>query len=607
MKTKSWIRWRKGFNVVWNTSTTGRSVLIYLLKLCLSICILTCIFHGQTIAQDFQIADFTNLKTWWQYEGVWNSKAPVADDEVRRSSYYHVQVSTSDAPDNYYDSFTYISIPRNGRAKWGYTYDDGADQAVADRASMSWSTFLFKTGVWVEVTFFNQYFSRVDEIVLRPTNLNLHKELVAPNKFKFFLPYRDAGYRVSVENTKDMRTISSSYNQQEPRNGLMIFAKPNIQTADVVPDTSQSNIYYPSTGVVSDLSSVDKEIIYFRPGVYSMPWNYHATLPANVKWIYLAPGAYVKGAFEESPDTPGTYRITGYGVLSGENYVAEADTENGYQHRSASTEYCFATCVSMLKVHGGTGGIDVLIHGITIANQPYHLYHNFGYEYVPLDIKYVDVLGGWFWMTGGFDLFPGSTMSHSFFHTNDDAIIIWRSDVQVDDITVWQPPNGGVIQFGWVPREINNVSLSNIDVIHNRFSWDHVHNGGVINSARYWAFESRDDSSTGYGDTSQTVQNITIDNLRVEDKIPYVFRVYAQSNLSNMLIRNLWVESWTNSVLDNTLRAEKDENNVAVTVENVSFDNFYVGNQKVSKQDGTWSSVGNLNFDSDLWWGWDAF
>jgi hypothetical protein len=48
----------------------------------------------------------------------------------------------------------------------------------------------------------------VDEIVLRPTNLNLHKELVALDKIKFFLPYRDAGYRVSIENTKDMRTMN---------------------------------------------------------------------------------------------------------------------------------------------------------------------------------------------------------------------------------------------------------------------------------------------------------------------------------------------------------------------------------------------------------------
>jgi hypothetical protein len=111
--------------------------LTYLLKLYLSIYILACTFNGQTIAQDFQIADFTNLKKWWQHEGAWNSPRPVADHEVRRSSYYHVQVSTSDAPDNYYASFTYISIPRNGRAKWGYTYDDGADQAVADGASMS--------------------------------------------------------------------------------------------------------------------------------------------------------------------------------------------------------------------------------------------------------------------------------------------------------------------------------------------------------------------------------------------------------------------------------------------------------------------------------------
>lgn len=28
-------------------------------------------------------------------------------------------------------------------------------------------------------------------------------------------------------------------------------------------------------------------------GIYAMAWNYHAYLPNQVEWIYLAPGSYV--------------------------------------------------------------------------------------------------------------------------------------------------------------------------------------------------------------------------------------------------------------------------------------------------------------------------
>ena len=86
----------------------------------------------------------------------------------------------------------------------------------------------------------------------------------------------------------------------EPQNSMMVFAnaKPTaMQAKELIPTAKSGSIYRPMPGLVNNLNDVSQEIIYFDPGTYYMGSDYHAVLPANVKWVYLAPGAYVKGAF----------------------------------------------------------------------------------------------------------------------------------------------------------------------------------------------------------------------------------------------------------------------------------------------------------------------
>ena len=130
------------------------------------------------------------------------------------------------------------------------------------------------------------------------------------------VPYSKDGYRFSVEFDPQLVTAYNDLSggsgtltteaagnraiHTEPQNSMLVFAnpKPTAKQADSSsPRTKSGSIYRPKPGLVNNLNNISQEIIYFGPGTYYMGSDYHAVLPANVKWVYLAPGAYVKGAF----------------------------------------------------------------------------------------------------------------------------------------------------------------------------------------------------------------------------------------------------------------------------------------------------------------------
>ena len=138
---------------------------------------------------------------------------------------------------------------------------------------------------------------------------------------------------------------------------MLIFAEPVLTAAELPqldpehdPAVNGSNaIAYAPLGDVAAFinataSSTTKQVLYFRAGVYSMGPTYSATLRGSLRWVHLAPGAYVKGAFtfwsssgggsassNSNSSSKGSstataassteYKLTGFGVLSGEQYV----------------------------------------------------------------------------------------------------------------------------------------------------------------------------------------------------------------------------------------------------------------------------------------------
>lgn len=182
------------------------------------------------------------------------------------------------------------------------------------------------------------------------------------------------------------------------------------------------SIHYIEPGLVNNLDEVTTEIIYFLPGVYYMPWNYHAKLTEHVKWIHFEGGAYVKGAFQFMNDTQNAFNFTGFGVLSGENYIYEADTNNEYQHKQTSN--CHGTCVKLLRFLSAIEQQQSLtLVGVTFVEPPYHSFVVYGdadtFEMLVDNFK---MIGAWYWQTDGIELYTNGKMRNSFIHSNDDVL-----------------------------------------------------------------------------------------------------------------------------------------------------------------------------------------
>lgn len=134
--------------------------------------------------------------TWTHANAEFNDQTPVNDANVRASTYYSVKVAKASQATTWYDSFTYMSIPRGGRDKWLYDTLDGAEFAKLAKLSMSWSSFLYKEDVWVEVSLLKtDTFESVNDVVIRPTTLNFEKVMVDNKKLRILVPYTSSGQR----------------------------------------------------------------------------------------------------------------------------------------------------------------------------------------------------------------------------------------------------------------------------------------------------------------------------------------------------------------------------------------------------------------------------
>jgi hypothetical protein len=587
--------------------------------------------------------DNGNLHTWWHNNGVLNPQGPTGDNEVRQSSIYDVHVASDNQPEKAYDAFTYMSIPRSGKGKIGYTKEDGAEFASQAGLSMSWSSFEYAKDVWVDVSLkTGQTITSADQVQIKPSSYNFEKKLVDADTVKIKVPYTDAGYRFSVEFAPQLYTAYNDMSgdsgklttnadgnraiHTEPRNSMMIFAEPKLrgeQKERLVPTEESGSIYYPAEGKVTDLNSVTADIIYFKPGTYNMGSDYHAVLPANVKWVYLAPGAYVKGAFKFPEGNQTQYKVTGYGVLSGEQYVYEPDTSNGYKALNGASN-CHVTCVKMLQFESSNTGQKLDLQGVTINEPPYHSFvvyahegaTEIGVEHFNMNVENYKQVGSWYWQTDGLELYDGSTMKNTFFNSNDDVLKMYHSDVSIDNTVIWKNENGPVVQWGWTPRNIDNVNVTNTSVIHNRMYWKDVkYNTCIFNSSSHW----EDMGSTTKADPNTTVKNMTFENFTVEGMTNCAIRVYALSNTENINIKNLKIDSWNGLDWTSQVSHLKRYTNPAgekVTIGNevpegkgLALENYSVGGEVIEKTAGNWADYqpGRLGFDGENWDSWNAF
>ncbi|GAA3029651.1 glucodextranase DOMON-like domain-containing protein [Microbacterium dextranolyticum] len=519
---------------------------------------------GQTVSGPVD----SDALTTWDHANATATTGPVGGDVVRRSPYYSAAVATASDESAAHRSFVYMNVPRNGNGKVGYSGQDGAEFAADNDLSMSWTSFEYAQDVWVTVTLeTSQPITSADDVIIRPSSLSWEKQVVDSSSIRVKVPYSPQGYRFSVEFAPQQMKVYSAaadgalttsaqgnrFVEEEPRNAMLVFANPKLTTDErtrTVPTEADGTIYRPQPGPVTNLDSIDADIVYFAPGTYYMGSGYRASLPNRVRWIYIAPGAYVKGAFSfPGSDSVSQYKVTGRGVLSGEQYVYEADTtQPGYTHSTGSN--CHGSCVKMLQLSASPYTNQTLdLEGVTVNAPPYHSFvvYSFqnGVEVEPqnfrMDVSNYKQVGSWYWQTDGIELYPHGTMRDTFFHANDDVLKLYHSDLDIRRTVIWKNENGPVFQWGWGPRSIDGVSVSDTDVIHNRMGWNDVKfNTCVFNSSSAW----QDMGSTSYADPGQTVKNMTFTGTRVEGAVNCGLRVFAQSNTENIRIDGFAVDAW---------------------------------------------------------------
>lgn len=587
-------------------------------------------------------ADTHDLHTWWQWEAEKQADSPVKDQAVRQSPYYSTKVAMAKSPGERFDSFTYLSLPRSGNPKIGYGEEDGAEFAADNHMSMSWSTFEYSADVLVDVSLdTGQTISSADQVTIHPVGAGSVIKKVNDHTVRIKVPYSKNGQRFSVEFRPQQVTVyndnaagsghltmnpanGASEVETEPRNAMMVFAQPKMDTggqADLVPDRTAGNVYSPQPGKLTkeDLENLPNQVdtLYFAPGTYYMGGQYRSELE-NVRWIYLAPGAYVKGAFKFLSTSQTDFRITGYGVLSGEQYIYEADTTDGYRHLAAGKGNCWSSCVKMLQFQSPQSGPrqTLLMQGVTVSTPPYHSFVMYGNEDgdFQMTVDNYQQVGGWYWQTDGLELYKGSSLRNSFLHSNDDVIKLYHSNVAVKNNVIWKGENGPVFQWGWGPRTIHHIHVSDTDVIHNRMWWRWTKNHCIFNSAPSIV----DENSTRTADPTQEMEDVSFTNTNVEGMVNCVIRIHALEGMKRVTIDGLHVGSWDKMSPEghmNNFKAFTDPSGRPVPIGNQVRDHegllirdYTVGGVKILKSKGNWSSLklGRLDFDGNLWENWDT-
>jgi hypothetical protein len=94
--------------------------------------------------------------------------------------------------------------------------------------------------------------------------------------------------------------------------------------------------------------------------------------------------------------------------------------------------------------------------------------------------------------------------------------------------------------LGWYPRNVTNVTLSRVDVIHSRYAdtLSYAPRALIGSSSSY-----EDVESTSTADTASTLSNITISGSRSEGISPPLLGLNLLAGIDSLLIEDVWLET----------------------------------------------------------------
>lgn len=535
------------------------------------------------LAQAAVTANNSQLLTWWHNTGEINTQTPVADDNVRQSGLYSVQVRTTPGQTSpYYDSFVYEAIPANGMS-------DQLQYTQSYNQTQAWTSFLYSRDATVKISRNASYSS--SNIVIRPTTLNFPVRY-DNNSVYITVPYSPHGYRFSVEFDDDLISLAPS-GAKQPSRALLIFASP-FENSSLKPQSDSSNAIAPKPGRVLGLNTTTASTVIFNPGVYYFTGQDHMVLSPSVTWVYIAPGAYVKGAVEFL-STASEVKVSGHGVLSGEQYVWYADPDVGYQKATGANN----NGLRMWRGTLGNSSQTFILNGVTASAPPFNSMDWTGnsLDLITCRVNDYKQVGAFYGQTDGLEMYPGSIVQDVFYHTNDDGLKMYYSNVTAQNIIMWKESVAPVVEFGWTPRSTENVLFDKIDVIHQAYQ-SAYNNPGIFSAVNNYLYAPDGLSSNhSTGNSNMTVRNITWSNFRAEGPSSALFRINPIQNLDNISIKNVFIETFEPSSLNTTdswMPVWYDINNgKQITVTDFSIESFTVGNTTITADNA--ASVGQID------------
>lgn len=582
--------------------------------------------QARAVHQGPQPSNYTannkHLQTWWHDRGQKNLRTSVQPGDVRQSHLYSVQVASSAGKKKnvYYDSFVYAAIPRNGNGNiWkpgdlsSFAEQDDGISIEADIAmSMAWTQFLYSRDVTIKISRSYGFKVTAAMTTIRPTSLH-YKVWDSDGNLYIAVPYSDQGTRFSVEfsdNLYDFHTSCTDPSNctfvktfaeddivvgKEPINSLMIFASP-VPEKNTIPHLKKSSTLVVKPGLVTGLEKTDRSTIVFSPGIYWFTGVAHANLSSAVDWVYFAPGAYVKGAIQFNTRSS-VIRVTGHGVLSGEQYVYQSNPAHNY-----TSYFDNENCLRMWR---GTSISDTqqtfYLSGVTMSSPPFNsLDFDGDLDTISIHASDYKQVGAYFGQTDGITLYPNSSVHDVFYHSNDDTIKTYFSNVDVQRVTVWKGTTAPIIQFGWASRNLSNVTVNSVNVIHSRWN-SNVSHPSLIGANQIYSYS---ESDTNTASLSNTISDVTFSNIRAEGISGNLFRIVPLSNIRNLTIENIYIHQYsgTTGVPESQLPMWYDSDGNSVSVKGFLVKNFQVGEEQVGFGKGNWEigQAGNLNIAHEL-------
>lgn len=398
-----------------------------------------------------------------------------------------------------------------------------------------------------------------------------------------------------------------------PENPLLIFANP-IELG--VPSLTDPHVRVltpgdaiPVSGSWGTQGGITVNTLYFTPGVYDLAQAPSSVNPAiyvlhSNQSVYIAGGAYIKGAFVSCP-TPTrcsdaqNISIRGRGVISGEDF--------NRPYNNASIESLADDLPALIQLQGSdiadkkfNGQQKANIEGLTLVQAPFDNIYLSGIDNWVNNVKVISwypssdgIKAGNDYVIAGVE-YPGNgVVENSFLKDGDDSIHLYSSGLRVNNVVIWQSKNAAPFQFSsGLSGNIDDVQVIDSNVIHTEWTWPNAANAVF-------------DANLGGSGNKGYNLGFTFNEIHVENSSWQLFRLVLGpsiwqfgntqlGSLANLKFSNIFV---TDKQRLPSLFKSYDR---VHQISNVSFDNVIVAGQAQAQPQITFDANRSMSLSGDI-------